>query len=168
MSQLSNNTRASVLVTAAALLLLAVSAQALLGRNIPSISCPLPLPLVALAFSGVPRQFVIAAPSLIFFVWCLPIVRGNSIPLRRTAFAAALVAVGSGFAFALGWHWGIEYQGYTYTLTTALLSLGLAISTAALLLASRRAPSLAISLAANLLLFAWAFTYAAPYLGELP
>ena len=168
MTQSSNNTKASVLVMAATLLLLAVSAQALLGRNIPSINCPLPLPLVALALLDAPRQLIIAVPSLIFFVWCLPIARGNSIPLRRTACAAALVAVGSGFAFALGWRWGLEYQGYTYTLTTALLSLGLAISTAALILASRRAPSLVISLAANLLLFVWAFTYAAPYLGELP
>jgi hypothetical protein len=70
--------------------------------------------------------------------------------------------------FRGGWDLGIEYQSYQYTLDTAILSFLLAAATAGTFLASRRIGSLPLNLAANFLLFAWASTFAFPYLGELP
>ena len=80
----------------------------------------------------------------------------------------SLVGTGSVAWFWGGWHFGIEYQGYQYTLDTAILSFLLAAVTAGTLYSSRRTGSLFLNVAANFLLFAWASTYAFPYLGELP
>jgi hypothetical protein len=82
--------------------------------------------------------------------------------------AFALVAIASAVWFTLSWHYGLEYQGYPYTLTTALISLVFASFAAGMLTLWRRTESLVFSLAINFLLFAWTFTYAFPYLGELP
>jgi hypothetical protein len=79
----------------------------------------------------------------------------------------ALVGAGSAWWFHEGWDFGIGYQGYQYTLDTAILSFLLAAATAATFLASRRTGSLLLNVGANFLLFAWASTFAFPYLGEL-
>jgi hypothetical protein len=51
---------------------------------------------------------------------------------------------------------------------TAVISLAFAVVTGIVLLLSRRRTSLPLQLAVNFLLFAWAFTYAFPWLGETP
>jgi hypothetical protein len=79
-----------------------------------------------------------------------------------------LVAIASVGTFCYGWRYGVEFQGREYTLSVALVSAGLGGAAAALLLKTRLTSSIAISVVANLLLFIWAFTYAIPYLGELP
>ncbi len=66
------------------------------------------------------------------------------------------------------WGYGVSYQGYRYTLTTAVISCSFAAVIAGLLVRLRGIPTARFSLTVNLLLFAWAFTYAFPYLGELP
>jgi hypothetical protein len=70
--------------------------------------------------------------------------------------------------FLEGWDLGIKWQSYQYTLDTAILSFLQAAATAGTFPASRRTDSLLLNVAANLLLFAWASTFAFPYLGELP
>lgn len=83
--------------------------------------------------------------------------------------AFALVTVASMVWFGTGWHYGVEYQGYRYTLATALISLGFAAIAGGMLMRWRtESLSLPFSLTINFLLFAWVFTYAFPYLGELP
>jgi hypothetical protein len=70
--------------------------------------------------------------------------------------------------FRLSWNYGLQYQGFRYTLITALGSSCFAMATGTILAASERTDSFARSLATNFLIFAWAVTYAFPYLGELP
>jgi hypothetical protein len=157
------------LTVGATILLLPINYQVLLSDPIPSVSCPLPFPLIWLAFLGVPLSWmVIAIPSIIFYFWSRPCLRGSLISSTRTLIAMVLVGVGSVVWFRRGWDLGIEYQSYQYTLYTAILSFLLAAATAGTFLASRRTGSLLLNVAANFLLFAWASTFAFPYLGELP
>jgi hypothetical protein len=160
--------RGIALSLGAAILLLPINAQVLLSEPAPSVPCPLPFPLVWLMFLGEPSWIVIAIPSIMFYFWSRPCFRGSLISSSRTLIAMALVGVGSVWWFRGGWDFGIRHQGYQYTFYTAILSFLLAAATAGTFLASRRTGSLPLSVAANFVLFAWASTFAFPYLGELP
>ena len=118
--------------------------------------------------TGVPPLLAIAIPAVFFCLWCLPSFWGRLISARRTAVAFAFVSAGSALVFGFGWHFGLQYQGYTYTLTTAVISFVSAVIVLFMLILSSRRSSLPLRLAVNFILFAWAFTYAFPYLGELP
>ena len=164
----SSNFSAPIVTTGGALLLLAACARAFLSRNMPSVTCPLPVPLVLLSFIGLPRLVVVALPSMVFCAWCRLAFSGQLVPWKRSMIMFVLVLIGSVVAFCYGWRYGVEFQGYAYTLSVALISAGLAVAAAALLRTSRLTSSVAVRVVANLLLFVWAFTYAFPYLGELP
>lgn len=108
-------------------------------------------------------------PGIFFCLWCWPVIAERPMSRRRTLIAAATVASASAVWFCISWNYGVRYQGMRYTTTTALASVLFAVVIGGLLIVSRRrAASSAYSLAVNFLVFAWAVTYAFPYLGELP
>ena len=156
------------LTLAAALALAPLSFQVLLSHRVPSISSPFPLPLVFPVFLGVPPLVAAAIPSLVFCAWSWPLFFGSTISTRRTLLAFVVVATASASVFGFYWGHGVTYQGYRYTLTTAIFSLLFAVVIAALLIRFWRDKTTWSSLAVNFILFAWVFTYAFPYLGELP
>jgi len=90
------------------------------------------------------------------------------VPWRRTAATFVVALMGSVLVFAFGWGYGVEFEGRGYTLSVGVISAALGSVSLALLLLSRKSPSATLSVIANLLLFGWIFTYAFPYLGELP
>jgi len=120
------------------------------------------------AFFGIPPRVAIAIPSLAFCLWSRQLFRGGRISTKRTVVACSVAAVLSAADFAAGWRHGLEDQGSRYTLTTALISLAFAAIIAGMLILWRRRFSPRRGLAVNFFLFAWVFTYAFPYLGELP
>jgi hypothetical protein len=155
-------------VIVAALLLAPLSIRMLWGHRVPSITSPFPLPLMFPVFLGVPPLVAAAIPSLVFCAWSWPLLFGLRISARRTLLAFVLVATASALEFGFNWGYGLRYQGHRYTLTTAIFSLLFAVVTAALLIRFWRDKTTWSSLAVNFILFAWVFTYAFPYLGELP
>jgi hypothetical protein len=78
------------------------------------------------------------------------------------------VGLGSLWWFHEGRGLGVEYEAYPYTIKTAVLSFLFGAAVGGALALSRRTGSLSLNVAANLLLFVWALTFAFPYLGELP
>jgi hypothetical protein len=153
---------------AGSLLLLATSTGALVSSNLPTVTCPMPLSLVLLYFLGIPRAVVVFIPSLAYCAWCYPAFRAAVVPWRRTAATFVVALMGSVLVFAFGWGYGVEFEGRGYTLSVGVISAALGSVSLALLLLSRKSPSATLSVIANLLLFGWIFTYAFPYLGELP
>jgi hypothetical protein len=184
-----------VLTLSAAVILAALSAETLglLGQSIPTLLTPLPFPWVWLPALSVgvlamlryqdatllvpfPPTLLTAISELVapvalatlFCIWCRPLFSGKPTGRKRTRATVASITLLSALWFYGGWDLGLKYQDYRYTLTTALGSLAFAILSAILVASSRRTGSFAWSLTVNFLIFAWAVTYAFPYLGELP
>lgn len=103
-----------------------------------------------------------------FVAWAHPLLRGSGHLLRRTVVLSAVLFLLSIAGFVVGWPFGLQYQGALFTWGCLALSLALAAGVGFLALSCRRRPSFPKNLAAHWLLFAWALTYAFPYLGETP
>jgi hypothetical protein len=159
------NKQGTALTLMAGIALLPISAQALLSNGVPTITCPMPLPLVIPAMLALSKAAV-AVPTIAFCLWSRSCFHGSPIPRRRTGIGFAIVALGSIWLFVSGWQYSFDYHGYNFTFGAAIVSLGFVAVIGTLLL--RRATSLPYSIFVNFLLFVWTFTYAFPYLGELP
>jgi hypothetical protein len=134
--------------------------------------CPFPtltiIPAFELSTWRVPYAALVV-PTLLFFVWCRALFRGEpGIPRR----SYALVAVASllNVAYFIGsWEFGLHYQGPEYTRFVCYVNVAWM---AALVIGFGRAMKVGstfwTSLALHWAVFAWLAWYAFPYLGELP
>jgi hypothetical protein len=134
--------------------------------GMPAVIVPLPFPWfwLALLFGWA----VPVLPAALFWLLCEPLSYGKPAGPIRTRVAAALIGILSFMWFYSGWNLGVKYEGVRFTVMTALGSLFFAAAITLILASSRRTRSYAWSLTANFLIFAWAVTYAFPYLGEMP
>ena len=157
----ANPTRIALTV-AGALLLVPISWR-IFTLTQPAVPIPFVLPLLL----GLPPSLAVGFPSVIFCLWCQPFFRGGLVPAHRTMVAFVLVALLSTVVFGLGWHDGFKYQEASFTIRAAIISFGGAALVLLMLALSRRTSSFPLQFATNFVLFAWVFTYALPYLGEL-
>jgi hypothetical protein len=136
-----------------------------LGQT-PTVSTPLPFPWVWLAWI-----LGWAGPALasgLFWLWTGPLSHGKPTGGKRTRAAAALIGILSFLWFRAEWGNGLKYEGFRFNFMTAMRSLIFAAVIGTILASPKRANSYIWSLTANFLIFAWAVTYAFPYLGEMP
>jgi hypothetical protein len=141
-----------------------------LSSGVPSIRCPMPAPLIIpVAALGIPSVLVIFIPSVLFLVWSRSQHPDLSSSSRRARIAFILIAIASATWFGWGWHYGVKYQGYDYMRTTALINAVFSAIIAGVVITRRRTGARPVEhLILDFLLFAWTFTYAFPYFGELP
>ena len=108
-------------------------------------------------------------PSATFLLWVAPCFRDVFVPTRRTALAFALMACASlAYFIFFAWHVGVRFHGVESTAIVAAISLGIGLTLLYLLTRNLQLRSLPSNLAVNFLLVFWAFSFAFPYLGELP
>jgi len=159
---------------AGAIVVTAVAAQSLglFGGGSPTIVSPLPYPFVLAVFSGVPSFLLPPLVGLAFVLWDpRPLLRtatsaNDSLP-RRTYLLVAAVALLSGTWFSVGWTYGVTYQGYEHIVICAAFGAVLLIATILQSWVTIRSRNRAHTIATHVILFAWASSYAFPYLGEL-
>jgi hypothetical protein len=87
---------------------------------------------------------------------------------RRSIFLAGFVGVSSLAWFVSARVQGLNSGGAPYTLVTALASGTFLAATALLIFRAQARPSLSASGLVHLVLFAWLFTYAYTWFGEVP
>lgn len=150
-----------------------VGAQAmgLFGGSSPSLWKPGPLLLVVPYSNGVPLFLLPIIPPAMFWLWSAHLFRGTAPVPRRTVVAFGLMVFLSGVWFLSGWRLGMDYQprsfeARAYAEFAPFLSIAMAAAIAACFVAARRHPTFFMNTAVHFLLFAWAFTYAFPYLGS--
>jgi len=130
----------------------------------PTVTKPLPFPWVLLGFFG---WVLPALPVGLFWLWGWPLFYGKPTGRMRTRVAAAVIGLLSIIWFCLGWD-GLTPEELRFALVTAVGSFVFAATIAVILVSTKRTDSFAWSLAANFLIFAWALTYAFPWIGETP
>ncbi len=81
--------------------------------------------------------------------------------------ASIVVALLSTVLYGFGWQEGIQFQGASFTITGAVISTIGAVLVFLMLALSRQTKTFPLLFATNFVLFAWMFTCALPYLGEL-
>jgi hypothetical protein len=123
---------------------------------------------VLLAWSPVGLVGVGLLAGLLPLLWCVPLLRGEAEIPARTTLLATLLALSSLVWFAWARLQDLPSGGPAYPATTALASLLLFGVTLILIYCGRRRPSLALSAFAHLALFAWLFSYAFTWFGEVP
>jgi hypothetical protein len=161
-------TRQLLVITAGLLVgIVSVQALGLFGGASPSVFAPAPFPMFLLAWFVLGVFTPLVAPA-VFCLWSIQLFRGVAkIPLR-TPLLFLVVVFASTAWFYVGWRYGIRYEGWTFTVTTAALSACLAVGSAVLVVNALMHPSFLKSLFAHFVLFSWLFSYAFPYLGEVP
>lgn len=153
----------------AGLLLIAAQALgALLGRGMPTLATPLPYVFVGLLWSGIPVVGVAVGALLVPLLAFAVGLRWGKAARILLALLYLTTAAASFRWFSGGWVYGLKYQGTLHTSGTALLSVLLAAILGSQLLLAWRRPSQNRLFAVTFLLFFWIYTYAMPYLGELP
>jgi hypothetical protein len=147
--------------------IVSVQALGLFGGGSPSIFAPVPFPMFLLAWFVLGIFTPLVAP-VVFCLWCIQLFRGVAkIPLRTPLLFLVLLLASTAW-FYVGWRYGIRYEGRSFTVTTAALSASLAVGSAVLVVNALLRPSFLKSLFAHFVLFSWLFSYAFPYLGEVP
>ena len=152
----------------------AATAQALglFGGGSPTLLSPSPFPLVMFGFRGVPFPLLPFLPAAGFLLWnprtlLGQMSRAGHFPRRTWALLGVLMLLSAAW-FALGWRYGVEYEGFTFTVWSAVFSAVLGVATFTAARAATRTQRFVYSWLAHVILFAWAGTYAFPYLGEVP
>lgn len=153
----------------AGLVLIAAQAMGLIvGPGVPTLLTPFPFLLVLLYFLEVPALViggcVFAFPLLTFRL--VARFGEDARVLLSTLHLAALAA-------SLWWYWSgwidaLIFEGPVYTWGAALLSLLFAAVIGVQLYLDRRRTSQRRLFAVTFLLFFWFYTFAVPYLGEVP
>jgi hypothetical protein len=129
---------------------------------------PDPVPLLFLAYLGMPRLMVAVSLVVGFWLWNLQLFGGaTGVPLRSVVSFFVATALSMAYFFRW-WSYGVAYQGGRYTAVCFVLSLILNLCCGLSLWRTRRTPSFVGSLLSHTLLFAWLASYAFPYLGETP
>lgn len=163
--------RALPLTASAAVLMFFVAVQSvgLFRGGSPTIIAPAPIPLVVLVLLlGIPAGLAVTFPPTLFCLWCWRLFRHQSkIPLRTYILYAVVFALSLPY-YTVSWRYGLKYQGYLYTVSCAGLSAFLASICAVALWRGRTNPAWSISLFSHVILFLWIFSFAFPYLGEVP
>jgi hypothetical protein len=167
--------RKLILLTGTLLLFLLSAEPILVGAflgGFPSILTPAPLLLVfpifrlgAVSPAAAPIAFVI--PATLFYLWC----KSLRDPYRKgwsEEIVLALVVGGSFAWFIPDWRLGLRYEGRTYMVGMATMNTLLAISIAALILATRWRQSVILAIITRFFMIAWLATYAFPWIGETP
>jgi hypothetical protein len=132
----------------------------------PSVVSPYPLMVVLPAFTiGLAAPLV---PALLFWLWTIPLFRGDGRIPRRSAVALGLLTVLTPVLLLVSWEDGLEYQGGAHAAGMALLNAASLAMAWHLLIRGWRAPSVVASLRFHMLLFGWLAWCAFPVLGELP
>jgi hypothetical protein len=153
----------------AGLFLIAAQAMGMLfGPGFPTLVTPFPFVFVFLYFNGVPA-LVLAMGVLVFPLLTFNLVLRfgeDARVLLSTLYLAALAA--SLWAFWTRWMEALIFEGPVYTWGTMLLSLLFATAIGAQLYLDRRRPSEGRLFAVTFFLYFWLYTYAVPYLGEVP
>ena len=133
-----------------------------------SLTTPFPVVLVYPVFFGVPglgvAAGVFARPLLLFFL--VARVREVSRIFLSILYLAILAA--SLWWFRNGWAHALHWQGTVIMQGAAVLSLVFAMGIGVLLFLDWRRPSRNRLFAVTFFLFAWIYTYAFPYIGEMP
>ncbi len=148
--------------------LVSAISSGLLGVDSPRIIAPCSILLVLPLFLGVPLPILIFIPTILFWLWSPYLFRGEANLVKRTKFLSYIITVLSAVMFIESWSLGQRYQGLQFTTSCAVLSTGLAAVIIALVLRSKEVRSFKLNLVITWLIFAWIFTYAFPYLGEMP
>ena len=137
------------------------------GSSLPEVFVPASIILVIPQFLHVPLFVLPFCIVALFWLWSYPLFGGAAhVPLRTTLLIPLVGALSLAY-FVSNWRYGIKYQG-PVTVVFAALSATLALASLLTLALAKRAPSFRRSLVLHALLFAWALTYAFPYLGEWP
>lgn len=162
------NPQHRAILVACTLVFVGVIIQVTFAR-VPTIASPLPMPVLYPYFMGMPLLLVAAIPGGLFLAMFWPITRESPgpIPMRATV----LLTIGTGLSalwFIFGWKYGLEYQDYEYVRAVATINTLLAAVLWGLWSAFRLHSTFARRAVFGLLLFYWLFSYAFPYLGELP
>jgi hypothetical protein len=145
--------------------------------GVPGILSPLPLltflpTLAAVELLGWSQSWWIIPPLLIgtFFLlnfYQLRVARLDFLPMRLS-FLLAVASALTIYLFIAGWEAGVRYQGAVYTEAMAGINLLFLAVLWTLWFALRRRPSKGGAFAFAVLLHGWLFSYAFPWLGELP
>ncbi len=170
------STREWILLSAAALLLSAVSAQSIgiIGnRSAPTVSSPggFPLFVIGFLFQSPFPPIVIAGTAFFLMEWKL--MTRQRVAAKWGALVVVVVGALSSWYFVSSWKWGVEYEDRQYgnphyTVTTAILSATFGAILLLLLYCTRRVKSAWSQLLVHFVFAAWIVTYAFPYLGETP
>jgi hypothetical protein len=154
----------------AGLMLSLVSAitSGLLGVDCPRIMAPCSILLILPLFLGVPLPILIFIPTILFWLWSPHLFQGEANLVKRTKILGYIVAILSAAMFIKSWSLGQRYQGLQFTASYAMLSMGLAAVIITLAQRSKGIQSFKLNLVITWLIFTWIFTYAFPYLGEMP
>lgn len=146
-------------------------------RSSPTILSPLPL-LVAVPILCASSLLEWTQPSWVipplmigtFLLLNLYQLRASTLdflPMRFT-FLTALATAASVLWFIGGWKYGVRYQGLRYTAATASINLLCLAAIWGCWIAVRKRPSKGGAFAFAALLHGWLFSFALPWLGELP
>ena len=139
----------------------------------PSVTAPFPLPWVVFVYFGVPTAVASLFPAGALLAWQpgLLLLKNTVSPAPmpiRSWVLFVVVSLLSFLGFVAGWEYGVEYEGLDYTRNCALISAGLALTSAALFGIAAWTKHFHVNLLAHTALFYWIASYAFPYLGEVP
>lgn len=138
----------------------------------PSVWTPIPAPLFICAFEGWPILGILACVTA-FLAWNAPFfwlddwTTEFEVPLRSWFLLAILIGASTIYYIA-GWRYGVEYQGLDHCVKCAVVSAVYVALATLFLVAGMRTKNGLLCLIAHWWIFAWAYSYAFPYLGELP
>lgn len=140
----------------------------LLGGGCPSFIAPGSVLITLPWMLGIPLPLLIFIPAFLFWLWSPNLFRGESILPKRTKILGYATAILSSALFIKGWSYGERFQGMQFTVVCATLSAAYAVASLICGRSNKVNRSFKSNLVTTWLIFAWIFTYAFPYLGEIP
>lgn len=164
---MSDRKRIATMIAAMALTVFAAFSAGFFDLGWTPFLHPFPMLLAVPMLFGLGWFSLVLVP-LLYLAWAPQLLRGEPrVPLRTVIAYWSILAL-SCLYFWSSWRYGVRYQGLSFTRGAGILNLCMAITLGVVLRLVRKKPSFSRSLVAHWLLFAWALSYAFPYLGEGP
>lgn len=151
----------------AGVLLTLVALQAVNSRG-PTIQSPWPIVIIILAWLSLPKLFIFSLPPLVMWAWNPTAFTGNTAIPRRSWWLYFGISLLSICYIAIYATIGAKYQGTTFMSAIVVINALLMLTLLTLGIRLKNKHSYPLSLLFHWILFAWAFSYAFPVLGELP
>lgn len=151
------------------LLLIAAQATGMIFDPVDwSLTTPFPVSLVFPVFFGVPVLGLAAGVFVVPLLTFLFVARFRKEARIFLSILHLTILAASFWWFREHWMDALPWQGLAYIRGAVLLSLLFAMVIGVQLLLDWRQPSRNRLFAVTFLLFAWIYTYAVPYVGEMP
>ena len=144
-----------------------LSLDPIIGR-FPSIVAPSSMLLLLPGILGVPIPILSLVPTMLFWLWSQQLFRGSPDLNRRTKILGCIISVLSATYYFNEWRWNAHYYGMFHTVVCTLVSATFAVVISIAAWKNKNKPSFKTSIVTTWLIFAWIFTFAFPWLGELP